>query len=116
MPVLSEEFCKAPGKPCDHLVPGGCGIYADRPPACRVWHWVWREDGWLWSRPEYRPDRLGVMFSAAAGDLSIWEAVLWDAEVNYHELGDKHIFAQLVKLNNWLHGTDKRPSDYLNIQ
>jgi hypothetical protein len=48
--------------------------------------------------------------------LSIWEAVLWDAEENYHELGDKHIFAQLVKLNNWLHGTDKRSSDYLNIQ
>jgi hypothetical protein len=73
MPVQSEEFCKAPGKPCEHLVPGGCGIYADRPPVCREWRCVWRKDGWLGSRPDYRPDRLGVMFSTSSGALVIWE-------------------------------------------
>jgi hypothetical protein len=72
MPVLSKEFCKPVG-PCQHLVPGGCGIYADRPPVCREWHCGWRKDGWLGSRPEYRPDRLGVMFSEANGALTIWE-------------------------------------------
>src|SRR5262249_13836317 len=30
-------------------------------------------DGWLGSRPDYRPDRLGVMFSESGGALTIWE-------------------------------------------
>jgi hypothetical protein len=90
MPVLSEDFCKQAGKPCQHLVPGGCGgcgIYADRPPVCRDWLCTWRWDMWLGRHPDYRPDRLGVMFSHDADDnLTVWEVTpgaLADPRVQY---------------------------------
>jgi hypothetical protein len=89
--VISEEFCKQAGKPCQHLIPGGCGIYAARPPVCCDWLCAWRCDGWLGSHPEYRPDRLGVMFSRCkdadgADHLSVWEVTpgaLADPRVQY---------------------------------
>src|SRR5262249_53138238 len=53
---------KTLGKPsgcdCEHLTPGGCGIYPDRPEACREYHCLWRMG---WGRPEDRPDRSGVL-------------------------------------------------------
>ena len=87
IPVISKEFCKRAGKPCDHLVPGGCGIYADRPPVCRDWLCTWRCDGWLGAHQEYRPDRLGVMFGKDDNNnLTIWEVTpgaLNDPRVDY---------------------------------
>lgn len=88
MPIVSEDFCKQAGKTCEHCLPGvGCGIYEKRPKACQVFLCGWRFDPWLGSRPEYRPDRLGVMFSKdAEGNMSVWEVTpgaLDDPRVNY---------------------------------
>jgi hypothetical protein len=53
-------FAKPPNTPCKHLVPGGCGIYAERPPVCRRFQCAWIAAPNL---PEgLRPDRCGVMF------------------------------------------------------
>jgi hypothetical protein len=42
VPIETKEFTKPVDKWCQHCVIGkGCGIYADRPPACRVWHCQW---------------------------------------------------------------------------
>src|SRR5262249_22161650 len=68
---------KTLGKPsgcdCEHLTPGGCGIYPDRPEACREYHCLWRMG---WGRPEDRPDRSGVL-------LEFGENVTpWDKQFN----------------------------------
>jgi hypothetical protein len=86
MPVGSVEFSKSAGVPCKHLCQRGCGIYDQRPPVCREWHCLWRTDPWLGSKPDYRPDRLGVMFSVCDGRLTIWEVrpgTVMDQKVDY---------------------------------
>jgi hypothetical protein len=57
--IRAPELRKASGTPCPHLVPQGCGIYAQRPPVCRSFLCGWRLlpelDG------SWRPDLAGVM-------------------------------------------------------
>jgi hypothetical protein len=51
-----EEFNKPAGVWCQHAIPGkGCGIYAERPGACRAFYCSWMQDASL--GPEWKPDR-----------------------------------------------------------
>jgi hypothetical protein len=84
MPI--PDLGKPAGKRCEHLCANGCGIYADRPEVCRTWYCTWREDAWFGARAEYRPDRLGAMFSHFEGAMSVWEVkpgALNDRRVDY---------------------------------
>jgi hypothetical protein len=105
MPVTSKDFCKPSGKPCQHLVEGGCGIYATRPEVCQVWLCIWRRDVWLGARPDYRPDKLGVMFSAFDGAMSVWEVkpgALSDPRVQYIKNRLKHRYPNLgMRVNHY---------------
>ncbi len=91
LPVYDRPtgWAKAGAEPCEHLRPGEsgcCGIYQRRPEVCRAWHCAWRKDPWLGSRPDYRPDRLGVMFSFSGAGLGLWEVrrgALQDGRVQY---------------------------------
>lgn len=62
---------KAPGTPCEHLDKDGplgggrhCGRYADRPADCRDFECLWRLIDAELLPNTYRPDSLGVIFSA----------------------------------------------------
>lgn len=59
-----EPGMKMPGDRCAHQSASGCGIYADRPDACRTYRCAWLEGQW---GDGERPDRLGVLFDAAKG-------------------------------------------------
>jgi len=56
---------KAAGDPCHHLAANGCGcsIYGkpEWPTLCRGYLCMWRSEEWMSSRPNYRPDKLGVI-------------------------------------------------------
>ncbi len=45
---------------CPHCTGTGCGIYPERPDACRTWNCMWRKVSKL--PDEWRPDRIGVVF------------------------------------------------------
>lgn len=52
-------------EPCEHLCGAGCGIYSDRPGACRTFECQWlrgvlEADGGI--ETEMRPDACGVVF------------------------------------------------------
>ena len=51
-----KELKKPPGLWCSHALPGkGCGIYADRPPVCRVFYCAWMQDPKF--SPEWKPQK-----------------------------------------------------------
>lgn len=55
------SFTKPAGVACPHLCPGGCGIYAQRPPVCARFQCAWLQTP---SLPDtLRPDRCGVLFA-----------------------------------------------------
>ena len=55
-----DELAKPVGVPCAHVRPGqGCGIYAERPHACRTFECVWLMDAEM--PPGFRPDRTKVV-------------------------------------------------------
>ena len=56
-----SPFEKPAGEPCPHLCPGGCGVYADRPPVCGRFRCAWLQETSL--PPALRPDRCGVLFA-----------------------------------------------------
>ena len=59
-----RELDKPRYQPCAHLCAGGgCGIYAQRPGACRDYRCLWL-DGHLGE--DDRPDQLGVIFTTTA--------------------------------------------------
>lgn len=60
-----DELDKPAGKTCEHLVPGGCGIYESRPSGCRGWACIWRSGTDLLHEDE-RPDKIGVMLDTWA--------------------------------------------------
>ncbi len=59
---------KPPGERCQSQGPTGCGIYADRPAACREWFCLWVRDPGQVFDTTHRPDRLGVFFTASPPD------------------------------------------------
>ena len=59
--VDTPDFKKAAGTPCEHLVPGGCGIHQVRPHICRTWFCAWRRVARM--PDEARPDRCGLLVS-----------------------------------------------------
>lgn len=59
-PIHDRELQKEAYVPCTHLAEKGCGIYRDRPRACRVWDCAWLR-GWV--PAEFRPDRVGIIVS-----------------------------------------------------
>jgi hypothetical protein len=63
LPVAALE--KPAGKACVHLARGGgCGIYPDRPHACRSFECVWLMDSEMPHR--FRPDQTKVMLDQDA--------------------------------------------------
>src|ERR1700733_6764396 len=64
LPIVEPDFNKPAGEPCKHLCDKGCSIFGQPtwPKLCRDYLCVWRVDGWLGKRPNYRPDKLGVVF------------------------------------------------------
>jgi hypothetical protein len=62
--IEAPEFTKPAGEWCKHCRPGeagGCIIYDARPMVCRDYRCAWLQLDAL--PPDYRPDRLKVMFS-----------------------------------------------------
>lgn len=52
---------KEAGVTCPNCTGAGCGIYAQRPQVCREWLCMWMRAPDI--PDDFRPDRLGVMFS-----------------------------------------------------
>jgi hypothetical protein len=98
LPICDEEMLKQAGTTCEHCTGSGCGIYDTRPQLCRDYLCGWRRDEWLGSRPDYRPDRLGVMFNftethRGGSALGIWE-------VNPGALNDPRLRYIVSKINS----------------
>lgn len=56
-----DELAKPEGTPCAHSrASRGCSAYASRPTSCRDFQCLWLR-GLHATRPEHRPDRLGLM-------------------------------------------------------
>ena len=53
------EIGKKAGEPCRHLVDQGCGIYENRPEACRAFECGWKTNPKY--RADERPDAVGIM-------------------------------------------------------
>jgi hypothetical protein len=65
--VLAIEALKKPaGVMCRHCTGAQCGIYEERPPACRAYFCLWRRIAAL--PDELRPKDCGVMFSVQYGE------------------------------------------------
>jgi hypothetical protein len=65
-----DELAKAAGTACVHLARGGgCGIYAERPHACRTFECVWLMDPEMPHR--FRPDQTKVMLDQDAGGMRL---------------------------------------------
>jgi len=60
-------LAKPPDTPCRHLVEAGCGIYLNRPEACRGFRCLWLSERLAGRRlaDRYRPDRCSVVFYSA---------------------------------------------------
>lgn len=59
---------KPAGMRCEHqgqAANRGCGIYEQRPSACRNWYCMWVRDSGTVFTDEERPDKLGVFFTVA---------------------------------------------------
>ena len=69
-----EEFNKPAGVWCEHAVRGkGCGIYADRPGACRAFYCSWMQDASL--GPEWKPDRAKFVVYVQRNGINLQVAV-----------------------------------------
>jgi hypothetical protein len=66
--IDAPELQKATGVMCPNCTGQGCGIYAQRPQVCRDWLCTWMRTSEI--PDEFRPDRLGVMFSFEAAPQS----------------------------------------------
>jgi hypothetical protein len=95
MPRGSLVDDKPSGTPCRHLCAAGCGIYEHRPDVCRNYLCAWRSHAWFGSRPDYRPDKLGVMVSCQ-DTKDGWAITLW--EVREGALDDPRLPFILDKL------------------
>ncbi len=75
LPIATADLRKPAGEPCQHLCAAGCSLHGEtqRPQVCCTFLCGWRADPWLGRRPDYRPDRLGVIFQLKAGTLSLFE-------------------------------------------
>jgi hypothetical protein len=67
------EIGKPYNVPCQHVCPGGCSIYMDRPQECRDWECQWRM-GVVEGMKETRPDVLGAMINY---DISMRAIEVW---------------------------------------
>jgi hypothetical protein len=66
-----KELNKPPGKWCPNAVFGkGCGIYADRPAACRAFYCEWMQNPNL--GPEWKPDKAKFVVSLNFPFLCVW--------------------------------------------
>ncbi len=72
--VQVHELRKLEFTPCQHLCPGGCSIYADRPGSCRTYKCLWLK-GYLGE--EHRPDRWKLILdedtTAKGSCVRVWE-------------------------------------------
>ena len=61
-----KELSKPEGVACQYLGEKGCGTYDDRPASCRAFECLWLQ-GWI--DGPFRPDRVGLVFDVATGDV-----------------------------------------------
>lgn len=75
LPIAEPGFVKAAGVPCNHLCTSGCSLYGSEtmPDLCRGYYCVWRMDKWFENRPDYRPDKLGVILQGHMDRLTLFE-------------------------------------------
>jgi len=75
LPIAEPELVKPAGEPCKHLCGSGCELYngPQFPRLCKDYLCLWRQDDWLNNRPDYRPDKLGVIFQLGARRLIVFE-------------------------------------------
>lgn len=75
LPIAEPELVKPAGEPCKHLCGTGCQLYNSPqfPALCKEYLCLWRHDDWLNKRPDYRPDKLGVIFHFGADGLVVFE-------------------------------------------
>lgn len=59
--IDTPQMLKPAGQMCMHCTGKGCGVYPNRPTACREWDCAWRRVASM--PPETRPDKLGVLFT-----------------------------------------------------
>jgi len=72
---------KPAGTPCEHQTDRGCGIYRERPSACRAWFCMWVRDPGRIFNDAHRPDRLGVFFTASGPDPETGKQTIYVHEV-----------------------------------
>ncbi len=90
---------KPAGSPCAHQSEAGCGIYHDRPPACRVWFCMWVRDPGRIFTDRHRPDRLGVFFTASVPDPRTGQQTIYAHEVRAHAAGGTEVQRVLAFLS-----------------
>lgn len=76
-----RALAKPAGERCRHQSTEGCGIYLDRPAACRDWYCLWVRDNGKVFDASHRPDRLGVFFSASPANPRTGQQELYAHEV-----------------------------------
>lgn len=73
---------KPAGANCAHQTEAGCGIYEQRPQACRAWDCMWvRDNGRVFAEDE-RPDQTGVFFTASNPDPNTGQQTIYVHQVH----------------------------------
>lgn len=89
---------KPAGTPCAHQSDIGCGIYPDRPNACRNWFCLWVRDGRGLFSDAHRPDRLGVFFTASDPEPNTGRQTIYAHEVREGAAGEPAVQAVIEHL------------------
>lgn len=125
LPIAEPEFVKPAGEPCKHLCGSGCELYEGPqwPRLCKVYFCGWRLDDWLNQRPNYRPDKLGVIFQFGTETLSLFEirpGALQSQQVAYIKSRIRKWLREDVTIKNYsagvLDGIRYEPADVKNSQ
>ena len=101
MPIAEVGFIKEAGVPCDKLCDKGCSIFneLELPNVCRTFFCEWRMAPFLDKKPDYRPDRLGVIFNVGRRQIALWETrsgALEQQSVRYILSRIKRLFPRLL--------------------
>lgn len=88
------ELNKPGGVPCSSCEPKGCKVYDSRPPSCREFECLWRQDLFA---PAHRPDLLGLMFTVTEEENKFGKQLLVAFEVRPNAFEDNK--AMLLKLS-----------------
>lgn len=125
LPIADPELIKPAGESCKHLCGSGCELHdgPQFPALCKDYHCSWRQVDWLNKRPDYRPDKLGVIFHFGAAGLVLFEAhpgALHSQQVAYIKRRLLKILQSDALVKNFpagvLDGVHITPSDVRNGQ